>query len=437
MGLGAASEGCNLKIRSDLVRFGMLCFLFFWFISFMYLLLMTKPEDLFSSIDGQGVVSISDFLHYYQAATITLSDQRHLVYDPAVQMACMNRLISPRHIDTVFYFQCLPYTCPIVAPLALLSKEIAYLVWVTLSVLCGCAGVFFINKLRPQPEQFDKIDLGLILLGVMTSAPSIITFKLGQSSWFLVGLYSFFFWALRRQRPVFAGALLAISTFKPQYAVLMAMPLLGLKQWRALAACVAVEVAQLVLAGLTIGWENVWGYPQILVRAETDPNLIGVFPEQMVSLRNLLSVFGNQRLTLGINTLCLLAAAVFAFFLWRKIGLHLATATTDDGRARADLLFNWGACLTLTLALLLSPHTHVYDLVVLACVAVLSLPTWSAFKNAKAMSAAEVVWSLLLVTFPVSSWVFFATPLSFNHKSLACLLLLLSGFGILRLKKLF
>jgi hypothetical protein len=425
-----------LKIRGDLVRFGILCFLAFWFIALMSLLLTTKPEDLFSSVDANGVVSISDFLHYYQAAAITLSDQRHLVYDPAVQLQFMNRLISPRHVGTVFYFQCVPYTCPIVAPLALLSKEAAYVVWLVLSLICGCAGIPFINKLRPKKEQFDKIDLGLILLGVMASASGIITFKLGQFSWFLVGLYSFYFWGLRRGRPILAGAMLAISTFKPQYAVLMLMPILGLKQWRTLAAFVAVEIVQLVLAGLTIGWENVWNYPQILTRAETDPDLVCVFPEQMVSLRNLLSIFGSQRVTLIVNGACLIAAGVFSIYFWQKIGARLAQAVTEDSQIRADRLFNWGACLTLTLALSLSPHSHVYDLVALACVAILSLPTWASLKDGSAITVVEKIWSLILVTYPVTSWVFFATPLSFSQKSLACLLLLLAVCGIFRVKQL-
>ena len=354
----------------------MLCFLFFWFAAFMYLLLITKPEDLFSQIDANGVVSISDFLHYYQAAAITLSEQRHLVYDPNVQLEWMNRLIAPRHIANVFYFQCLPYTCPIVAPLALFSKEVAYVIWSVLGLICGCAGVSLVNRLRPQADRFDNIDLGLILLGALASAPSIINFKLGQSSWFLVGLYCFFFWALRRGHAVMAGSVLALSTFKPQYVILLAVPILALRKWRLLLAAVVFEIGQLALAGFTIGWENVLGYPQILARAETDPTLAGVFPEQMASLRNLLSIFGNQRLTLTVNAVCLLVAAALAFVLWRKIGKRLlGEASLADGR-ECDLLFNWSAALTLTLALLLSPHTHIYDLVLLAGVAVLTLPTW-------------------------------------------------------------
>jgi hypothetical protein len=263
-----------------------------------------------------------------------------------------------------------------------------------------------------------------MLFGYIASAAGLVTFALGQSSWFLVGLYSIYFWGLRRNRTFLAGAALSLSTFKPQYTPLLMLPMLSRQRWKALVAFCVVEFLQLLLAACTIGWENVINYPHILMHAESDPNALagGYYAAQMVSLRNILSIFHNQTLTLTTNAVVLLVMAPFVWFVWQKVW--------KDPNNRA---FGWAGAATISLTLLLSPHTHIYDLVILMCPLVLTLPPLrSLFKPT--LPVAERIWNGLVVTFPFTSWVFFASPLCFEFRSLGLLLLAFCVCSVINLK---
>ena len=403
-------------MSNSTLRFGALCFLACLLVGFAYIFSSSKPEDLFTHMNERGETCVSDFLHYYQAAQLTASDQRHLIYDRQVQLDSMNKLIAPRHIDNVFYMPYPPFAFVELTPLALFSKETAYYVWVAGTLVVGIICLWILNTARSASKRLDGIDFGIVSLGFVASASGVVAYALGQSSWILVGLYSIYFWCLKRNRPYLAGAALALSTFKPQYTILLMLPMISRQRWRAFAALFVVEALMFTAAGFVVGWENIFNYPYILINAEADPhqNAGGYYAGQMVSLRNILSVFHNQGLTLTVNALVLLMVAPLVWFFWQKV---LKKETIDDES------FGWAAASTFALTLLVSPHTHIYELVVLSCPAILTLPPLRTLFQRAGKPLAERIWCWLVLTFPIMSWVFFASPLCFEFKSLALLLL--------------
>ena len=60
-----------------------------------------------------------DFIHYYQCGAMALSPDRFQVYNPQLQLAWTNKLISPAHVDEIWFIQFVPFVFPLMIPFAL------------------------------------------------------------------------------------------------------------------------------------------------------------------------------------------------------------------------------------------------------------------------------------------------------------------------------
>ncbi len=415
------------KANYNLLILGCLVFVLLWLLIFCLLLFTPEDHQYFSSVNADGVTSVSDFIHYYQAGAMTLSPDRHFVFDPATQLKWTNALIYPNKIDVVFYFQGMPYTFPMLAPLAMLPKSTAFIVWSLVSLITGITGLCLLStKFLGKELGWSKIELTLFLASALVSAPSIVNYRIGQSGWLLVGLFSFYFWFLAKKQHVLSGAVLSLSTFKPQYTPLLLVPLVSGRRWLALASFLCVEVLQIILAGATIGWENVLNYPHILFTAETSKEVAGVYPEQMISLRSLLSLLGNAQLALIVNAICLLVATVACFYIWRQ------RWTKDDDNTFV-YFFRWQAAVTLVLCLLLSPHTHIGDLSILAVSAALTLPMSGMKGNSMQADLSAKLWTITFFTFPLFSWLIYASLPMMRAQLFSAMLLLWAASGLYHL----
>lgn len=354
--------------------------------------------------------SVSDFVHFYQCGVMSLSEQREKIYDPAVQLEFTNRLIAPDRIDNVFYIQYVPFTFPMMIPLALMPIQQSYLLWYGLSLAAGIGAQYALMRVVGK---FGKMEKFILIAAVFASAPSIIALSIGQTSWFLLAYLSILFIALRNSKETLGGLALAMVAIKPQYMPLWLVSLFSLRRWRLLIVGGITTVLLLGLSAPVIGWQNITNYPSILFHAETTKSYSGVNPEGMISLRGALSQFIPQGTALPMSVAIVLLATVLTYILWQKV-------------RTASLPKEWAMALTTVLSLVVSPHSHVYDLLLMSIPAILTIPKLSFVKAAALKSISHRIWCLTLMVYPFASWFFYCLKMSWLFL-LFNLVLLISG----------
>ncbi len=333
--------------------------------------------------------NVTDFFQYYQAAQLATSEKSRQVYDPQVQLEWMNNLIKPLHTDKVFFNQQPPFCYPLLMPLSVMPATIAYPVWCIAQTSFGLIALAFLSKLGPLSSR----DRKLFLLGVLASFPAYVCLWHGNTTFWLLGFLSLYVYFFYNKRDIAAGAMLALSTFKPQYFFPMVIPIFGLQRWKILLSLIVFESFLMLAAALTIGWENVIGYPKVLTVAESSPNFIGVNPHMMISLRGLFAQFFSVKQSLQATAAIMFASLIPLFFMWWK-----ASKTPSPERIR------WSWAVTATTAVFVSPHAHIFDFLLITIACALTLPSLS-IADKFSQGFWYRFWCTLLLLFPTLGWI--------------------------------
>jgi hypothetical protein len=189
-----------------------------------------------------------------------------------------------------------------------------------------------------------------------------------------------------------------------------------------LLAAAGTELALLALAGLVLGWENVLGYPSLLLHAEQAPNLLGVDAHKMVSFRGIATLFLPRSLALYAGLAVMALGLLITFVVWKRA----VKSNLIDLRVPMSL--------TILLCLVTSAHTHSYDLLLLAVLA-LTLPgerneTWQTGTSYK-------IWCWIIYLYPVTSYLILSLlkiwlPLPFIATFLLNVVLIFAGLTCFR-----
>lgn len=333
--------------------------------------------------------NVTDFFQYYQAGQLALSAElSHKVYDPEVQRQWLNDLIAPLHSDKVFYNQQPPFFYPLLTPLSLLPPNLAYPAWCVLQMAFGMTALFLLSRFGALQAK----DRKLFLLGVISCFPAYICLWHGNTSFWLLGWLALYAYCLYAKKDALAGVALALSTFKPQYVFPFLVPALAMRRWRTLIALAIAEACLMGLACLVIGSENVIGYPQIVANAESNPTFIGVKPQLMVSLRGLFGQFLTNKGSLQATAAVMFVSLVPLYMLWRRV--------LKDGSVQR---MRWVWALTFLVGLLVSPHSHVFDAVLLSVAGVLTIDSLSILDN-KNHGVWYRIWCIAFLLYPPLSW---------------------------------
>ncbi len=376
---------------------------FFIFTQLATILLLARPLA-----DGQWHLhatanspTLIDFSQSYQAGQLAVSKQALHIYEPEVQKTWANGLIRPYVFDKTFYNQSVPFLYVICIPFGFLPYSKAYVVWCLFwEVLClSILGVFLQRHSRLQGTS--RL---LFLTGVMASIPAYLCVWHGQTTFLLLACFTLFTHFLLAGKNLWAGVSFALTTFKPQYALLFASGLLGARAFKVLLFSALFEVCLMLVAALFLGFENIVGYPHVLLHAEGTEKFIGVNPNYMTSVRGLLSVL-LQHKTAMLTTIGLLFACLLPWgWLAHRLGLGPGKFDSEKGR--------WYLALTFVAALILSPHTHYFDCLLLAVPAALTLPSLNLVSIwAKADESGDPnrfvwyrLWCTIMVLYPLVSW---------------------------------
>jgi hypothetical protein len=303
----------------------------------------------------------ADFMGFYLAGTIVNHGPHSELYDEPFQLSLREHLFGPRVGIDVYIHP--PFEALFFSPLARLPYPAAYLIWdlMNLVMLAAC-----LHLLKRFALHFDADSRLIFTLAL--AVPLISTLGEGQDSILLLLLYVLAFINLKKGRDFWAGSALGMSFFRFPVAIPFLLVFLALRRWRIVLGASIVGLFLVVVSLFLVGWRGLQGYVQLL-SARTG----GTYSPaaQMPTVRGFIDTVAAGRVNEHLATiLVILSSLALLGWLLRKWGGR----PWDPAASTFDLLFS----LSLVVAFLISFHSLVHTLVVLALPMLLLLDHWAA-----------------------------------------------------------
>ncbi|CAN5409394.1 hypothetical protein BH11CYA1_BH11CYA1_35380 [soil metagenome] len=330
---------------------------------------------------------VPDFVFFYVAGKMAISEDRFQCYEPELQKPWFQQVMGAEAAvpASIFNVHITPLAFPLLVPFAMLPINSGEISWLLFSLAVAGVGGFLLSK---STSQFNGNVCWIWLLWTLASFSSWQSLLTGQFSFLELGLVELFIWSWLTRRENLAGAFLALATLKPHYAIFLLAPALSSK--RVVISFALCELFLLVVTASFVGIENVINYPKIVTHMDAT---MQANTATMVCLRGLLSHLPlNQHTILSINLVCLAIAFLAIVYLSKKM-------KTESLQSQS-----WIFVLAILTALLFSPHTFFYDYVLMAPAA-LFIPSWNILEIPLKKSPSLWLWSVILLCYPLLSWV--------------------------------
>ena len=222
----------------------------------------------------------------------------------------------------------------------------------------------------------------LLLLGLALAPTTVMTISFGQSGFLLAALLIGGVRVMDR-RPVLAGVLFGLLTYKPQFAMLLPVALVAAGRWRCIAAACATGAALIAAATLAFGREiwAIWLRSLPAYAAWSDHGAVRQYLRS--SVRDNLRLLGAPSAAAALAQAAVIAIAAAAVWV----------AFRRFPRDRAIGVLCAASCLA-------APHAMIYDLPMLTGAALL-------FAHERLLAGAglapvEIAVLLLCLLFPVA-----------------------------------
>ncbi|MBX9691677.1 MAG: glycosyltransferase 87 family protein [Cyanobacteria bacterium] len=349
------------------------------------------------------------FLCYRMAYLVLTPETRHHIFDFKTQAAVDEKLYGDA--ENMSFSNHPPTNFLLFAPLALLPHQKSFVVWNVLSVVVLTAGLSWLWMSSTEEKMRWTIPLTLGASAVVT-LPGAISIYYASYVVLVAGLLASFFAAHQSRRPLVAGVLLALLFIKPNFTLFALALAIGKKCWKSLILCCAILFVWVMATGFTVGFENIFSYPQIAVYA--DLNYPGVFPEKMVCIRAILCQFVPDAVAMKICSVISLMAFALFIFLFRRA----------QNPAHIQHLMSMGVLC----GLVLSVHSHLYEAVVLTVGFTLS--AISLFRKDGEFDWSKRCFDWIMVLYPILSWLVFAAMQSQFYIGLLVVNIVLFLLGI-------
>jgi alpha-1,2-mannosyltransferase len=193
--------------------------------------------------DPMGRPVGTDFLRLWTASYALLNGEERALYDPNAFFALERAVTQPPTPD-FYVWNYPPSSLLITYPLALLPYLESLAIWLALGLAAYLAALW---RIFPKP----------LTLWVGFAFPAVFwTVTHGQNSFLTTSLFC---WGLLQlpTRPVLAGILFGVLTFKPHLGLLLPVALVSGGHWRALAVAAATGVAFAAISVVLLG-TGVW-----------------------------------------------------------------------------------------------------------------------------------------------------------------------------------
>lgn len=310
-------------------------------IAAIVLMLMTANGNL----DWQGKPLGTDFCSFYSAGRLALEGNASRAYDAKDLYAKEKAAVNSNKIG-YYTFIYPPTFLVLLAPLAALPYLAALALW--LGITLG----FFVLMIRKLSNNKRAVILALAF------PATFLTIGHGQNAFLTTGLLAGMLYYLDR-RPIVAGVMIGLLTFKPHLGVLIPIVLLATGHWRVFAAATVTTLCSTAVSFVAFG-AGTW-------QAFLNSNALAfqILNEGLVSYHKMQSLFASLRL-MGLATSP-------AYVLHAILALMATIAVTWVWRQPVNSLLK--AAALATGSLMVTPFLLDYDLTILsipiACLAVI------------------------------------------------------------------
>jgi alpha-1,2-mannosyltransferase len=279
----------------------------------------------------------SDFISFWVAAREALAGRPEIPYFADRFAAAQNAIFGDGNFYAFFYP---PHYLAYMAPFGALPYYGALAAWTGVSFLGALAVTTAIAGRR--------IEVALLTLAFPAA---FLTFAHGQNAFLSAALFGGAL-VLLPKRPVLAGVLFGLLTYKPQLGLLIPLALLAGGHWRTILAAGAATITAAALSALLFGTES-WRLflEQSALAGET-------LRDGHVGWNKMISAYAALRLA-G-------ATHIVAMVLQAAISLAVAVAVMWAWRRNSTVAYELRAALLLTGALIATPFGLNYDLFLLA-----------------------------------------------------------------------
>ena len=206
--------------------------------------------------DYQGRPLGTDFSNIYAGGTYVLDGQPGTAFDPPSQHARQQMIFGK---DTPFYGWCYPpFLLFVAAALALLPYAGALFVWQASTMLLYLGMLWSIFRFSPSRDSDGQIlsrDRMWLLLAVAFPAV-FVNLGHGHNGFLTAALIGTALLVLDR-RPIVAGILFGLMSYKPQFGVMIPLVLLVTGRWHAFFSAGATVLALTAISTLAFG-ADVW-----------------------------------------------------------------------------------------------------------------------------------------------------------------------------------
>ena len=279
----------------------------------------------------------SDFIAVWAAGKLASAGHAMEVYDWGAHKL-MEQTAIGHPFAGYFGFHYPPTFLFVAVALSMLSYAAAYTVWTL--------GTFPVYLIAIRSIVGDRI--GYLLAAAFPAV--LANFTVGQNGFVTAGLIGGTL-VLMEKRPIVAGVLLGLLTFKPHLGLLFPIALIAGRQWRVLVTATIVAIAMAAVSWLAFG-TGAW-QAFIVNIGHTSQAFLS---EGFADWRKLQTVFGltrslggSESLAWTLQALATLAAAGAVAVLWRStVQYEIKAAALATG------------------LMLATPYLYTYDLVALA-----------------------------------------------------------------------
>lgn len=276
-----------------------------------------------------------DFIAFWSGATLALDGNPADVFDPA-KLFAVQQVAVPGN-EMIFLWHYPPTFLMMVLPLAVLPYIWSYLVWV-FGTLVAYAST--IRKMAPQPQT---------VMLVLAFPASFINLMHGQNAFLTAALFGGAMLTLER-RPILAGILIGMMSYKPHLGLLIPIALVCGGHWRAFAAAAATTIALALLSVAILGAAPWMAFFENISLVHT------VLEKQLISWSKIPSLYATLRL-LGLG-----GGPAYALQILLALGVVAAVAIVWRQKSPLPLR----AAVLVAGSLLISPYMFSYDLALLA-----------------------------------------------------------------------
>jgi len=177
-----------------------------------------------------------------------------LLYEYADDATPWAQMARANGFPQILRFTNPPFSALLMAPLAMMPWQSAYILWEIIIIILTAATIFLTLRLLPSGPELETFVL--MFAAVCFFFPIRNTLVFGQANVTVLFVWTLGVYLLKRQRPMSSAWCFALGTVL-KVSPVVAVPLLALRrQWRWLAAYVAGIVAFTGASIWTLGWQT-------------------------------------------------------------------------------------------------------------------------------------------------------------------------------------